>query len=427
MSKYRNIEISKYLIIGFLLCLASEALAAEYIGRVTDEQGEPIGYATVYMKDNPVVGTATASNGLFKIDTDLPIFSELIVSFIGYEKQVLLLSELHEDTTVIVLKEQPLHLEEVVIAAKPQKQKNKRKRMKELLAAVYEQMQADFPETNTSYHIVSDVRMDAEDAPWGMEQMIAQVVVLPRQKQADSVQFRGEYCKRFFDAAKRAQADSILASDALERLEKNSKEKRMRRAANAVDSGVVVHKALFAMGNIRYDFEQAMKDIGHWTVSNESEDETILTHKQTVIRYLGCFQMTFQRHYILDSHTLSVKRFAEHADVKVTIPFGVKLNAEQLQLLNLLNMNEQKIQKFRLKRLNSSVDLNTIYQQRDEHLYTLEKNMIMDARIEGAKQMVLPLHIKATQRVTDLQTSDVQPLQKNQISRRIKREIVTIL
>lgn len=169
-----------------------------------------------------------------------------------------------------------------------------------------------------------------------------------------------------------------------------------------------------------------MKDLGHWSVSNESEDETILTHKQTVIRYLGCFQMTFQRHYILDSRTLSVKRFAEHADVKVTIPFGMKLNAEQLQLLNLLNMNEQKIQKFRLKRLQSSVDLNTIYQRRDDRLYILEKNMIMDARIEGAKNTVLPLHIKATQRVTDLQTQDVSPLRPNQITRRVPREIVQL-
>ncbi len=426
MSKYRNIEISKYLIVCTLLCFAGATFAADYIGRVVDESGAPVSYATVYMKDDPVVGTATASNGLFRISTDLPIFSELIVSFIGYEKQVLLLSELHDDTTVIVLKEQPLHLEEIVIAAKPQKQKNKRKRMQSLLAAVYEQMQADFPTANASYHIVSDVRMDAEDAPWGIEQMIAQVVVLPRPQTTYSVQFRGEYCKRFFDADKRAQADSILATDALERLEKNAKDKRMRRAVNAVDSGVVVHRALFAMGNIRYDFEQSMKDLGHWSVSNESEDETVLTHKQTVIRYLGCFQMTFRRHYILDSRTLSVKRFAEHADVKVTIPFGMKLNAEQLQLLNLLNMNEQKIQKFRLKRLQSSVDLNTIYQQRDDRLYILEKNMIMDARIEGAKKTVLPLHIKATQRVTELQTQDVNPLRPNQITRRVPREIVQL-
>ncbi len=439
--KYRNIEISKYLIIGALLCFAAVSTATEYIGRVVDEKGVPVSYATVYMADDPVIGTATGSNGLFRLETNLPIFSELIVSFIGYEKQTLLLSELHEDTTVIVLKEQPIHLEEVVIAANPAKQKNKRRRMQDLLAAVYRQMQSDFPMTATAYHIVSDVRMDAEDEPWGMEQMIAHVVVLPQQGHiakdmrtgkkgsipTDSIQFVAEYCKRFFDADKRTQADSFLASNALEHMDKKHKQKMMRRAANAVDSGVVVHRALFAMGNIRYDFEQSMKDIRHWEVTNESEDETILTHTETITKYLGCFKMTFQRHYILDSHTYSVKRFSEHADVYVTIPFGIKLNAEQLQMLNLLNMGEQQIEKFRLKQISASVDLNTIYQHKNEDTYLLEKNMIMNAHIVGARQADIPIHTKATQRVTKLETENVQPLKKDQITRRIKREIVPIL
>lgn len=427
-----------YLLIA--LCLTAESFAAEYIGRVVDDKGAPISYATVYMADNPVIGTATGNNGLFRLETDLPIFSELIVSFIGYEKQILLLSELHSDTTTIVLKEQPIHLEEVVIAAKPGKQKNKRKRMQELLAAVYQQMQTDFPLTVTGYRIVSDVRMDAEDEPWGMEQMIAHVVVLPRKGHidknqltgkkdtipTDSIQFCAEYCKRFFDADKRAQADEILASNVLEKMDKNHKKKMMRRAANAVDSGVVIHRALFSLGNIRYDFETEMKDLGHWTITNESDDETVLTHKETVIKYLGCFQMTFQRHYIIDSRTYAVRRFSEHADVKVTIPFGMKLNAEQLQMLNLLNMSQQHIDKFRIKKLITSVDLNTIYQHQDEHIYTLEKNMLLNSMIIGDKQTEIPIQVKATQRVTSVQT-DVQPLPKSQISRRIKRENVPIL
>lgn len=435
-------------IIIALLCLSAELCAADYIGRVVDEKGKPVGYATVYMADDPVIGTATANNGLFHLSTDLPPYAELIVSFIGYEKQTLFLKDLSAtdgsqaaDTTVIVLKEQPIHLEEVVIAAKPQKQKNKRKRTQELLAAVYAQMQTDFPLTTTGYQIVSDVRMDAEDEPWGMEQMIARVIVMPQQghivkdpltgKKAttpsDSIQFNAEYCKRFFDAEKRTQADSILASNVLERMDKKNKKKIMRRAANAVDSGVVVHRALFSLGNIRYDFEKEMKDVNHWTITNESENETVLTHKETVIKYLGFFQISFQRHYIIDSHTYEVKRFSEHADVKVIIPFGIKLNAEQLQMLNLLNMSEQHIEKFRIKKLRASVDLNTIYQHQDEHIYTLEKNMLMNAHIVGDKQKEIPIQIKTTQRVTELQTKNVKPLKKDQITHRIKREIVPIL
>ena len=149
--------------------------------------------------------------------------------------------------------------------------------------------------------------------------------------------------------------------------------------------------------------------------------------------------MTFQRHYIVDSRTYEVRRFSEHAEVKVFIPFGIKLNADQLQMLNLVNMSENSIEKFRLKRLRGTVDLNTIYQRRPvtsasstssgfsaERVYILEKNMVCDAHILGSKKAEIPLIIKATQRVTDLRTDNVPPLSPSQITRRVRREIVEI-
>ncbi len=440
-------------ILVFVLCIGSlgTLAAATFSGRVVDEKGAPIAYATVYPEIAPEWGTATNNDGFFSFEANLMPDMKIIISFIGYEKTTIRANEClvlppSDDPSsfqlspfTFVLKEQPIALQETVVAAKPSKQKNKRKQMAALLHAVYVKLEEEFPDNNAQYSVVSDVRMDcatdraleaknSENSTWGMEQMIANIVVLPEQAMEgrDSVQFQGRYCKRFFDAEKRAQADSILAGDAIERLEKKQKEKFMRKAANAVDSGVVVHRALFAMGNMRYDFEQTMTDTRHWTVSNESEGETVLTHTQKVSKYLGLFQMTFQRHYIVDSETFAVRRFSEHAEVKVTIPFGIRLNAEQLQMLNLVNMSEQNIEKFRLKKLRGSVDLNTIYQRQDGHVYLLEKNMISNIRILGSKKAEIPLVVKATQRVTSLQTQGVTPLSPSQITRRLKREIVEI-
>ncbi|MBO7454972.1 MAG: carboxypeptidase-like regulatory domain-containing protein [Paludibacteraceae bacterium] len=434
-----------YLLIA--LCLTAESFAAEYIGRVVDDKGAPISYATVYMADNPVIGTATGNNGLFRLETDLPIFSEMIVSFIGYEKQILLLSELHSDTTTIVLKEQPIHLEEVVIAAKPGKQKNKRKRMQELLAAVYQQMQTDFPLTVTGYRIVSDVRMDAEDEPWGMEQMIAHVVVLPQQgpivkdqrtgkrgtTPTDEVQFTGEHCKRFFDASIRSLADNIYAGNDLEAIHP-----QMRKAATAIDSGVVVHKTLWSMGNIVYDFANTMKDVSHWQVGSENEGETVLTYTENQ-NIMGIFIYRMKRHYILRSDDLRVLRFAERAHIELNIPFGHKVKPHEMQMLNLLNMGEKQIEQYRIRKVHGDISLNTIYQERGEHLYPLEKNLKADATIIGKRKDpkpnghgtieskdTIPLKIRATQRVTTLQTKDVQPLTPKQITKRVPRTIVPI-
>jgi len=424
----------------FVFCAlisAGSIYGARYAGRVVDQNGAPVPYATVYPEIAPEWGTATNNDGLFAFEANLTRDMRIIVSYIGYEKMTVTAQNLLDSTdslTVIVLKEQPIALQETVIAAKASKQRNKRKQMAALLHAVYVKLEEEFPDDNALYHIVSDARMLSDSATWGMEQMIADIVVLPEQgtEGRDSIQFQGRYCKRFFDAQKRVQADSLLAGETMERLEKKAKmpkgtpDKLFRRAAVSIDSGVVVHRALFAMGNMRYDFEQAMTDTRHWQVSNESEGETVLTHTQTVSRYLGCFKMTFQRHYIVDSHTYAVRRFAEHAEVKVTIPFGIKLNADQLQMLNLINMDEARIEKFRLRKMNGTVDLNTIYQREDGKVYTLEKNMIANGQIIGSKKTEIPLHIKATQRVTGLETKHVKPLGKNQITRRVKREIVEI-
>lgn len=439
-----------------LLCICLPAIATDYFGRVVDEHGAPVSYATVYMADDPVVGTATGSNGLFRLQTDLPIFSELIVSFIGYEKQTLLLSELHEDTTTIVLREQPIHLEEVVIAAKPQKQKNKRKRMQSLLAAVYEQMQRDFSTSVTGYHIVSDVRMDAEDVPWGTEQMIAHVVVLPRQGHiakdprtgkkgsipTDSIQFSGEHCRRYFDASIRSLVDTILAGDDLEKIQppmgSSANKMNMRKAANALDSGVVVHRALWSMGNIVYDFANTMKEVNHWEVGNENEGETVLTYteKQNI---LGIFVYQMKRHYILRSDDLKVMRFAERAHIELNIPFGYKVKPQEMQMLNLLNMDEKQIEHYRIRKIHADISLNTIYQERASHLYPSEKNLKADATIIGKRKDrkptgrgtietndTIPLNIRATQRVTTLQTKDVRPMTQKEIRRKVPRTIVPI-
>ena len=435
----------KFKILFIVLLCALEFNAAVYTGQVVDEKGQPISYATVYPEVAPELGTATNNDGIFRFEANLPASSPVVVSFIGFEKVEVTGDRLRVkgDTAlqVIVLKEQPIALQETVVAAKSSKQRNKRKQMATLLHAVYVQLEKEFPDEPAQYQVVSDVRMTSGEAQtghaavWGMEQMIANIVVLPEAgiDGRDSVQFQGRYCKRFFDARKRAQADSILAGETLERLEKAQKDvpkgtsqNYMRRAVNAVDSGVVVHEALFALGNMRYDFQETMNDIKHWSVSNESEGETVLTHTQTVSKYLGCFKMTFQRHYIIDSRTYSVRRFSEHAEVKVVIPFGIKLNSDQLQMLNLVNMNEEQINKFRLKRLRSAVDLNTIYQRRNGLVYTQEKNMILNAFIVGSKKTEIPLNIQATQRVTDLQTKGVKALKKHQMTRRVRREIVEI-
>ncbi len=410
-----------YILLGVIGIFSTALRADKYVGRVVSTTGEPISYATVYPMDDPVLGTATNNDGWYEFECNLLPTSRVIISFIGYEKQNLPLAAL-VDTATIVLKEQPIALEQLVVEAKPSKQRNKRKQLALLLHEVYVQMDKDFPKTNAEYRIVSDVRMDSENEPWGMEQMIARVVTLPEQARngKDSTQMAAEYCKRYFKQEIRQRADTIYAGETLERMDKN-----MRKMATAVDSGVVVHQALFAFGNVRSVFEDCLNDIKHWSVGNESEGETVLSHIEKR-NFLGIVKYSLIYNFIIDSQTLSIKRFSAKGEVYVNIPFGVKLNQDQLQLLNLLNMSEQQIEKFRLRKADAHMQINTIYQLQNGHLYVLEKNLNANATLRGTKKMDIPLKIRATQRVTKLKTDDVKPLKAHEITKRIKRQIVEI-
>ncbi|MCQ2325836.1 MAG: carboxypeptidase-like regulatory domain-containing protein, partial [Paludibacteraceae bacterium] len=120
--------------------------ATVYMGRVTDRNGQGLGYATVYPINDPVAGTATNHEGYFSFETILAPNSQIIISYIGYEKQILTLPDSQSintsfseavqsiipDTVVfptIVLTEQPIGLEEMVVSAKKPKYANKRKQM----------------------------------------------------------------------------------------------------------------------------------------------------------------------------------------------------------------------------------------------------------------------------------------------------------
>ena len=130
----------------FLFCSILSAFATTYEGRVTDINGQAIPYATVYPETQPELGTATNNDGHFSFNAILTDESTIIISFIGYEKKTIKAGLLTNNDSIptIILKEQPIALEETVVAAKASKQRNKRKQMAALLHSVYVQLEKEF-------------------------------------------------------------------------------------------------------------------------------------------------------------------------------------------------------------------------------------------------------------------------------------------
>lgn len=109
---------SKYLFIGLILFNVHSVYAQSRItGTVKDEQGVPVGYATIQIKEASE-GTTTDSLGNFSLVSYQNGQKNLVVSMVGYEdynQQVLLNGK--DINLSIVLKQAGTKLEEVVISA----------------------------------------------------------------------------------------------------------------------------------------------------------------------------------------------------------------------------------------------------------------------------------------------------------------------
>ena len=74
----------KYLLHILLFFFPFSLLAQTVVGTVFDEDGDPLPYASVYVRNNPIGGTMTDINGQYVLELDSTITStdEIIFSFI---------------------------------------------------------------------------------------------------------------------------------------------------------------------------------------------------------------------------------------------------------------------------------------------------------------------------------------------------------
>lgn len=393
--------------------------SVEYVGRVIDKKGDPILYATVYVMQDPMIGTATNAEGYFTLTTNINDTSMVVISYVGYEKTFVKLSSLQaqeKDVHTICLREQPIALEEMVVQA-PKTKMSKRKRMAKLLHDVYERIEATEPIFPIAYRVVSDVKMDAKDLPWGMEQMIANVVEWGDKLSKERyVQFRGEYCKRYCDAMVREKIDTLLNKE---------KDLKFRNMAAAIDSGTLVHRALWEMRLQKDRLLDTSNELRKWTLGTEGDTNFVLTY-QRQHNFIGILKAHIVENLIIDSYDYTLRSYTMDLNIQLVLPFSHRLRGTELDWLNLLNMSNESLDKFRLKRGKMHIKLATIYKMYDGINVPIEKNLEATALLEDRKGQQLPCAVKATQFVTNIQTVGVIPFGNFNQKEQVKRELVPI-
>lgn len=394
--------------------------AEQYYGKVTDGSGAPLLYATVYPMDNPAEGTATNDRGFFSLEIKDDTASLIAFTYIGYKQRILPLSSLSRDTaspTIVILEEQPIALEETVIEAKRTRM-SKRKQLAQILHLTYLKLVEELPHENVRYAVVSDVKMDASNAPWGMEQMGADVFEAPGKgaEGKDSVQFVGRWCKRYCSPEVRARIDSVLAHE---------QDKNRQRMADGVDRGTLTHRALWRMRLNPDHMLDTSDELRRWKMSAEDNTRCVLTY-QRKYNFLGVVKATLVENLIVDAFDFHLQSYSVDLTVKLNLPFAMKIEGIYLEWLNLLNNGGQPAEKFRLKKADMHAQLSTIYDMRDGVLVPVEKNLVAEGEIIDRKGLTLPVKVWATQHVSEVQSKGVELQPKYRKNDEVKRLLVPI-
>lgn len=376
-----------YILIMLLMTCLPLMAQRQIVGHVVDEEDQPVSYASVYFKTKPENGTVTDNNGYFRV-----VFNDndsLIVSFIGYATKSYASRRLTEDVLQIRLKQQPIMLEETVVAGKTTR--NKRKAMKDLLRFTRQRMDVDFPDDNQKYRVHSSFRVKSNGELLGFDEIIGHIVELHGKGQDgyDSIQIKADVARRYIN---QTTADKIpdVMDNHIGKQDKSNIEK--------IDAGSLMHKYLWG-GSYKQMFDKLAEKPKHWSVSKENNDITVLTYKETR-NILGIFKLTMTVNYIIDAFNYSISRISEEAIVYFNIPFGYKLNKDELSVVNLLSISGQDIEHFRMKRGTVNFRRNVIFTKTtDNTLRVKEKNLTFNMKAEEKEGQTIQMSSSASARV----------------------------
>jgi len=411
--------VKKITILLILLCTCYAVRCQNVVGRVFDERGESVPYASVYLREYPAIGTVTDLDGRFSLDVEKHRTAHLEVSFLGYAVESHEVRKWLTDSLIIHLREQPITLDQLVKTQKALKTKRqKRKSMEQLLRQVGTRMDVDFPDKAVKYHVVSDAKVYSDEELMVFEQMIGNVVEMPGKGKngKDTIQFYGELAKRYFDR----EAEDKYHNANIPKVRKKNQQ-RLNNFVSRVDSGTVVHRFLWG-GNVRHYFRRFAEHPKRWALSRENESRSVLTYTETH-NFLGIVKIELIVNYTIDNATCQLIGIAESMKGNVRIPFGYKLDSDMLSWLNIVNINEEAIEKFRLKYIDVDIKRNELFTLSDDKPTTVrERNYRAKIVMRDTKDQTINMRSDGTVKVVDVQLEGVKPYSAKQLNKPVKRQ-----
>lgn len=393
----------KYFVHILLLFLFPFSLLAQTaIGFVIDEDGEPIPYASVYVKNDPIGGTMTDLDGRYELQFDS--FSkgddEVVFSFIGYRTEIFSISEITSDSVFYVqLVEQPIMLEGATVMAKISR-KESVKLKKEALKKFVEQMREDFPKRTAEYPVFSMYNGSQDSRQLIHHEIVGTIFEYPIDNRygGDSVALVVKSVKEFTTEEAKVAYDKFneMADDRINS-KKNKKKKKNKLSytkRDLDDQSLRMHRFLWGGPTGSLIDLLNVKKPAKWDYTMIGDDAVLIyTEKEN---YMGIVKGELQLHFYIDPVTFKINKIAQSLSGELHIPFGYKLKDDELEFINALQFGHDTLDRYRVRHAYVDVLRNVFFRRtKDGNVVVREKNLEVRGDIIDTKRKKLSYSAEA--------------------------------
>ena len=369
-------------------------------GFVIDEDGEPIPYASVYVKNNPVGGTMTDSDGRYELQLGEAVEStdEVVFSFIGYRTEMFSVAAIVADSLFYVtLVEQPIMLEGATVRAKISK-KESRKLKKDALEKFVAQMREDFPKRTAEYPVFSMYNGSQDSRQLIHHEVVGTISEYPINNRwgGDSVALIVKSVKEFTtDEAKVAYDVFNELTD--ERLNgKKNKKKKVKLSytkRNLDEQSLRMHRFLWGGPTNSFIDMLNINKPAKWDYTMIGDD-AVLTYTEKE-NYMGIVKGELQLHFYIDPVTFQISKIAQSLSGELHIPFGYKLKDEELEFINALQFGHDTLDCYRVRHAYVDVLRNVLFQRVNGNVVIREKNLEVQGDLIDTKKKKLTYNAEA--------------------------------
>lgn len=393
----------KYILHILLLFSFPFSLISQTVkGFVIDEDGEPIPYASVYVKNDPIGGTMTDLDGRYELQFDS--FSkgddEVVFSFIGYRTEIFSISEITSDSVFYVqLVEQPIMLEGATVMAKISR-KESVKLKKEALKKFVEQMREDFPKRTAEYPVFSMYNGSQDSRQLIHHEIVGTIFEYPIDNRygGDSVALVVKSVKEFTTEEAKVAYDKFneMADDRINS-KKNKKKKKNKLSytkRDLDDQSLRMHRFLWGGPTGSLIDLLNVKKPAKWDYTMIGDDAVLIyTEKEN---YMGIVKGELQLHFYIDPVTFQISKIAQSLSGELHIPFGYKLKDDELEFINALQFGHDTLDRYRVRHAYVDVLRNVFFRRtKDGNVVVREKNLEVRGDIIDTKRKKLSYSAEA--------------------------------